>query len=52
MAGRDRAELDRYAEHGFEHVTVWANQLWPDEGELADKQERFAAAAAELLDGR
>jgi probable F420-dependent oxidoreductase len=52
MAGRDRAELDRYAEHGFEHVTVWANQLWPAEGELADKQERFAAAAAELLDGR
>ena len=52
MAGRDRAELDRYAEHGFEHVTVWANQLWPDEGALADKQERFAAAAAELLDGR
>jgi probable F420-dependent oxidoreductase len=52
MAGRDRAELDRYAEHGFEHVTVWANQLWPEEGALAEKQERFAAAAAELLDGR
>jgi alkanesulfonate monooxygenase SsuD/methylene tetrahydromethanopterin reductase-like flavin-dependent oxidoreductase (luciferase family) len=52
MAGRDRAELDRYEEHGFEHVTVWANQLWPVEGELAEKQERFAAAAAELLDGR
>ena len=52
MAGRDRAELDRYEEHGFEHVTVWANQLWPVEGELAEKQERFAAAAAELLDDR
>ena len=52
MAGRDRAELDRYEVHGFEHVTVWANQLWPAEGELAEKQERFAAAAAELLDGR
>lgn len=51
MAGRDRAELDRYAEHGFEHVTVWANQLWPNEGAPGDKQERFAAAAAELLDG-
>jgi probable F420-dependent oxidoreductase len=52
MAGRERAALDRYAEHGFEHVTVWANQLWPSHGALADKQERFAAAAAELLDGR
>jgi probable F420-dependent oxidoreductase len=52
MAGRDRSELDRYAEHGFEHVTVWANQLWPAAGSLAEKQERFAAAAAELLDGR
>jgi probable F420-dependent oxidoreductase len=51
MAGRDRSELDRYAEHGFEHVTVWANQLWPEDGPLAEKQERFAAAAAELLDG-
>jgi probable F420-dependent oxidoreductase len=52
LAGHDRAELDRYAEHGFEHVTVWANQLWPDEGSLDEKQERFAAAAAELLDAR
>jgi probable F420-dependent oxidoreductase len=51
MAGRDRSELDRYAEHGFEHVTLWANQLWPEDGPLAEKQERFAAAAAELLDG-
>jgi probable F420-dependent oxidoreductase len=52
MAGRDRAELDRYAEHGFDHVTVWANQLWPAHGPLAEKQDRFAAAAAELLAGR
>ena len=50
MAGRDPAELDRYDEHGFEHVTVWADQLWPQHGSLAEKQERFAAAAAELLD--
>ena len=52
MAGRDRAELDRYAEHGFEHVAVWANQLWPTHGPLAEKQDRFAVAAAELLSGR
>ena len=52
MAGRDRTELDRYAEHGFEHITVWANQLWPEHGPLTEKQELFAAAAAELLDRR
>ena len=52
MAGHDPAELRRYAEHGFDHVTVWANQLWPAHGPLAEKQDRFAAAAAELLAGR
>ena len=52
MAGRDRAELARYAEHGFDHVTVWANQLWPADGDLAAKPARFAVAAAELLDER
>jgi probable F420-dependent oxidoreductase len=52
MAGRDRSMLDRYAEHGFEHVTVWANQLWPAVGSPNEKQERFAAAAADLLAGR
>jgi probable F420-dependent oxidoreductase len=49
MAGRDPAQLARYAEHGFEHVIVWAHQLWPEEGDLHSKQERFAEAAAGLL---
>lgn len=49
MAGRDPAELARYAEHDFEHVTVWANQLWPEDGDLASKRERFLAAAGTLL---
>jgi probable F420-dependent oxidoreductase len=52
MAGRDRRQLDRYAAGGFEHVTVWANQLWPKEGDSATRSARFAAAAAELLNGR
>ena len=51
MAGRDRDELVRYADHGFEHVTVWANELWPAEGDLASKRARFLEASAELLDG-
>lgn len=49
MAGRDPGELRRYADHGFEHVTVWANQLWPVDGDPATKQEQFAEAAAELI---
>jgi probable F420-dependent oxidoreductase len=49
MSGRDRATVERYGELGFEHVTVWANQLWPSEGTTAEKRERFLAAAAELL---
>ena len=34
MAGRDRDVLARYADHGFDHVTVWANELWPDKGDV------------------
>jgi probable F420-dependent oxidoreductase len=48
MAGRDPAALARYAEHGFEHVTVWANQLWPEKGDMTSRKARFAEAAAEL----
>ncbi len=48
MAGHDPSELARYADHGFEHVTVWANQLWPEDADLATKQDRFAEAAAAL----
>jgi probable F420-dependent oxidoreductase len=49
MAGRDPDALARYAEHDFEHVTVWANQLWPEEGDLASKREQFLHAAETLL---
>ena len=49
MAGRDPDALTRYAEHDFEHVTVWANQLWPEHGDLAAKRERFLDAAGALL---
>ena len=49
MAGRDRDALARYGEQGFEHVTVWAQQVWPSDGDVASKEGRFAAAAADLL---
>jgi alkanesulfonate monooxygenase SsuD/methylene tetrahydromethanopterin reductase-like flavin-dependent oxidoreductase (luciferase family) len=49
IAGRDPAAVARYAEHGFEHVTVWANQLWPDDGDLASKRERFLEGSRTLV---
>jgi probable F420-dependent oxidoreductase len=49
MSGRGSAAVERYGELGFEHVTVWANELWPRDGEPAEKRERFLAAADELL---
>jgi probable F420-dependent oxidoreductase len=49
MAGRDPDQLVRYADHGFEHVTVWANELWPTEGSPASRRARFLEASAELL---
>jgi probable F420-dependent oxidoreductase len=49
MAGRDPHALATYAEHGFDHVTVWANQFWPKDGDLASKRERFLEDAGALL---
>ncbi len=49
MAGCDPADLERYTDHGYEHVTVWANQLWPADGDLATKRQRFLDAAGVLL---
>ncbi len=44
----DPADLARYEAEGFEHVLVWADELWPRHGDLADKRQAFAAAAADL----
>jgi alkanesulfonate monooxygenase SsuD/methylene tetrahydromethanopterin reductase-like flavin-dependent oxidoreductase (luciferase family) len=48
IAKPDRALLASYEAEGFEHALIWADQLWPTEGELDDKRTAFAAAAAEL----
>ena len=48
VANPDQADLARYEAEGFEHVLIWADQLWPAEGDLDDKRTAFAAAAAEL----
>ena len=48
VANPNRADLARYEAEGFEHVLIWADQLWPAEGHPDDKRTAFAAAAAEL----
>ncbi len=47
-ANPNRADLARYEAEGFEHVLIWADQLWPADGNPDDKRASFAAAAAEL----
>ena len=47
-ANPDQADLARYDAEGFEHVLVWADQLWPAEGDPDSKRAAFAAAATRL----
>ena len=48
VANPDQADLARYDAEGFEHVLVWADQLWPAEGDPDSKRAAFAAAATRL----
>ena len=48
VANTDQADLARYDAEGFEHVLVWADQLWPAEGDPDQKRKAFAAAADRL----
>lgn len=40
--------MERYADEGFEHVVVWADQLWPAKGDVEHKRGSFFEAAARL----
>lgn len=40
--------MQRYAEEGFDHVVVWADQLWPGKGDLDHKRGSFFEAAHRL----
>ena len=42
------ADLDRYAAEGFEHVVVWADQVWPADGDLDAKRASLFSAAQRL----
>jgi len=48
VANPDSSDLARYDAEGFEHVLVWADQLWPAEGDLDSKRDAFATAATRL----
>lgn len=48
VASPHEADLARYDAEGFEHVLVWADQLWPAEGDPDSKRTAFASAATRL----
>ncbi len=48
VARADSAELRRYETAGFEHVLVWADQLWPREGDLEHKRRSLKSTAEAL----
>ncbi len=48
VANPHQADLDRYEAEGFEHVLVWADQLWPRDGDPDEKRSAFVEAAAAL----
>jgi probable F420-dependent oxidoreductase len=44
----DPALLGQYEAEGFEHVVVWADQVWPADGDLEHKRRALATAADAL----
>ena len=48
VATTDADVLARYDAEGFEHVLVWADQLWPADGDLDDKHHALVTAARGL----
>ena len=48
VGGAEPGVLEQYREAGFEHVTIWADQVWPAEGTLDHKRATLADAAQRL----
>jgi probable F420-dependent oxidoreductase len=48
VGGADPEVLARYESEGFDHVVIWADQLWPAEGTAEDQRESFMNAADAL----
>ncbi len=48
IADAEQETLARYEAAGFEHVLVWADQLWPADGDPTAKREAFAGRVRDL----
>lgn len=48
IEGADPQDVRRYGAAGFDHVVIWADQVWPDGGSLEEKRSRLLQAAREL----
>jgi len=50
IEGADPEDVRRYGAAGFDHVVIWADQVWPDGGSLDEKRARLTQVARELRD--
>lgn len=48
VEGSSPDTVERYAAAGIDHVLIWADQVWPTEGDRDTKRESLFAAAAAL----
>jgi probable F420-dependent oxidoreductase len=50
IEGADPQDVSRYGAAGFDHVVIWADQVWPADGSLDEKRTRLTQAARALRD--
>jgi probable F420-dependent oxidoreductase len=50
IEGADPQDVRRYGAAGFDHVVIWADQVWPADGSLDEKRTRLTQAARALRD--
>lgn len=50
IEGADPQDVRRYGAAGFDHVVIWADQVWPADGSLDEKRARLTQAARALRD--
>ncbi len=48
IEGADPQDVHRYGAAGFDHVVIWADQVWPEGGSLEEKRARLMQAARAL----
>lgn len=48
IAGSEVATIEKYLQAGFDHIVVWANEVWPAGGDIAARQEHLSEFAESL----